>query len=763
MPSPESIVALLGPTNTGKTHRAIERMLEHDTGIMGLPLRLLAREVYDRVAARVGERQVALVTGEEKRVPATPRYWISTVEAMPRDVDADFVAVDEVQLMASHERGHVFTDRVLSARGRRETWFMGAESARAVLGELVPGCVHRRCERLSTLQHDKPKSLRSLPKRSAIVAFSLPRVFELAKAMRMVRGGAAVVVGAMSPSCRNAQVAMYESGEVDFVVATDAIGMGLNLDIDHVAFADLRKFDGKEERPLDAAEIAQIAGRAGRFTKNGSFGVLSPLSGMPHEVARRVAAHSFRPLEGAFFRASRLDFSSIDALRLSLRQPAPVPSLRRARSPLDEQLLEHLAADDEIRRLADAPPRVELLWQVASIPDYRQLLFHEHAGRLREIFLTLARDGALDTAWVLRQLATVDASADDPETLLDRIADVRFWNYVTNQSRWVDSTSDLAARARELEDRLSDALHRAVVSRFVTRKLERSIPRAKSSSPFAVLADRLRPADEPPRSQSLVDTLLDAPAEALELSPEGRVLFGEQVVAKLVRGRDITSPDVLVTLDLPGGAKLQVQRRLVAWTRDRTADLLASLEDRQAPTATARGLLYQLRAGLGTAFRRPFSSERRALDPAIYPEALGEEELAFFERAGIVVGQFLAFSRPLLKPHAVAQRLVLARAFHAPTPAASRSSAKHHLPTGREVSVRVDPARATELYTSLGYPVIAGRAVRADIVERAAGLGDVAAIARLVGCPLREAERLATALGKDLEPAPLTSDGSGDP
>jgi ATP-dependent RNA helicase SUPV3L1/SUV3 len=355
----------------------------------------------------------------------------------------------------------------------------------------------------------------------------------------------------------------------------------------------------------------------------------------------------------------------------------------------------------------------------------------------------------------LRQLAAVDASADDPETLLDRIADVRFWNYVTNQTRWVDPAAELAGRARKLEDRLSDALHRAVVQRFVARKAERSFsaPKAKSSSPFAVLADRLRPTAEAPRSpQAFVDTLLDAPAETLELSPEGRILFGEQTVAKLARGRDVTSPEVVVTLDLPAGAKLQVQRRLVAWMRDRTAELLASLEDRQAPSAAVRGVLYQLRAGLGTAIRNPFVSGRPAARVPSTADVAGdfrEEELAFFERTGIVVGHFLAFSRSLVKPRAVEQRLVLARAFYptaSPRPR-SAAAAKHHLPTGREVSVRVDPARAPELYTSVGYPVVAGRAIRADILERATAVADVAALARLVGCPTREAERIAGALG----------------
>ncbi|MEZ4382829.1 MAG: helicase-related protein [Nannocystaceae bacterium] len=316
------VTALLGPTNTGKTHRAIERMLDHRTGMIGLPLRLLAREVYDRVSARVGEGTVALVTGEEKRVPARPRYWVCTVESMPVDRPVDFLAVDEIQLAAHRQRGHVFTDRLLRARGRVETWVLGAWTIAPLLRELLPDARIDSRPRFSELRHVGESKLSSLPPRTAVVAFTAERVYELAERLRRRRGGAAVVLGALSPRTRNAQVAMYQAGEVDYLVATDAIGMGLNMDVDHVAFAGLDKFDGREHRPLERDELAQIAGRAGRFQRDGTFGTIEEVGPLPPPVAAAIERHSFAPLPRLVWRSADLDFRSIDALIASLRQGA---------------------------------------------------------------------------------------------------------------------------------------------------------------------------------------------------------------------------------------------------------------------------------------------------------------------------------------------------------------------------------------------------------------------------------------------------------
>ena len=740
---------MLGPTNTGKTHRAIERMLECESGMFGLPLRLLAREVYDRISVRVGESQVALITGEEKRVPANPRYWISTVEAMPVHHSTEFVAIDEVQLIANSERGHIFTDRVLHARGTKTTWFLGADTARPLLRELLPGLAVTQSPRMSVLSAQKPLSLRSIPRRSAVITFSLPRVFELARALRALRGGAAVVIGAMSPRTRNAQVAMYEAGEVDFVVATDAIGMGLNLDIDHVAFADLRKFDGKVERALEASELAQIAGRAGRYTKNGTFGVLTPLSGFPRELARRVEQHSFPRLESAFYRNSTLDFSSPLALLTSLRLAAPSDRLRRTRNAMDELVFEHLSSKEEIARRLETPEQVQLLWQVATIPDYRQLLFAEHAAQLESIFLGLYENHTLDPSWVRTRLRAIsDFTADDPETLLDRIADVRLWNYVANQADWVDPRAGLEQEARAVEDRLSDALHRAVIARFVSA--ERPAPRPTNSSkareqaagsPFAKLAALLKPEQPQAEVGFSFEGMLEADQQQFEVDELGRIVWRETAVGRLSKGRDITSPEVVVLLEVASGARLQAHRRLVAFAKDWTLELLRPLQPSPALSPALRGLLYLVQMGLGTADAAATMEHRNHLTDA---------DRAAMKRIGLTLGRFSVFSSALLRPRAVATRLLLTRAFHqVPTRAQHE---RYHWPTGKEVSVQVDPQRAPSLYWTLGYPVIGSRAVRADILERTASeLEEEDAdlrIARIIGCSRREASALRDILAR---------------
>ncbi|HEY5958725.1 MAG TPA: helicase-related protein, partial [Polyangiaceae bacterium] len=381
-----SVVALLGPTNTGKTHRAIERMLEHQSGMIGLPLRLLAREVYDRVTARIGEHAVALITGEEKRIPKRPSYWVCTVEAMPMHRPVDFVAIDEVQLGAHRERGHVFTDRLLNARGKRETWLLGSETARRLVERLVPTARVHTHPRLSRLRGRDPLTLAALPKRTAVVAFSSQRVYEIAERVRQKHHGAALVLGALSPRTRNAQVALYQSGEVDYLVATDAIGMGLNLDIHHVAFADVTKFDGREARALELAEMAQVAGRAGRYLDDGTFGTLLPRIALPRATVQALESHRFPHETQLFWRSTQLDFSSLDALLRSLREPPPRKELRSIEPAVDHLALVALANRAEIRQLANSPERLALLWEVCQIPDYPQLLFELHVSLLDEVF-----------------------------------------------------------------------------------------------------------------------------------------------------------------------------------------------------------------------------------------------------------------------------------------------------------------------------------------------------------------------------------------
>ena len=476
-PSGPPLVALLGPTNTGKTHRAVERLLEHRTGMIGLPLRLLAREVYDTLSVRAGEQAVALVTGEEKRVPASPRYWVCTVEAMPLDRTVDFVAVDEIQLATHPERGHVFTDRLLHARGRRETWFLGSNTVRSMVTALVPNITVQSHTRLSTLRHRGRLKVSALPPRTAIVAFSMERVYDLAERVRARRGGAAVVLGALSPRARNAQVALYQSGEVDHLVATDAIGMGLNLDVDHVAFAELTKFDGRTSRNLDLVELGQIAGRAGRHVNDGTFGALAPVENLSPRVVRAIENHRFPAARSVMWRNRELDFTRLDALVASLHRLPPRPGLRLATRAADRDALCSLALDPVVRDRAGAEPGVRLLWDVCQIPDYRQLVLEDHAALLGDVFRQLTGStGRLSADWMANRIGRLDRAGGDVDDLLMRLAFIRTWTYIAHRPAWVADPGHWQERTRALEDRLSDALHERLVDRFVDPR--RNAPRA---------------------------------------------------------------------------------------------------------------------------------------------------------------------------------------------------------------------------------------------------------------------------------------------
>ncbi|HEY4120332.1 MAG TPA: helicase-related protein, partial [Byssovorax sp.] len=605
MTDASQITALLGPTNTGKTHRAIERMLEHESGVIGLPLRLLAREVYDRVTARVGEQRVALVTGEEKRVPRRPDYWICTVEAMPEDLDVDFVAVDEVQLAANPQRGHVFTDRLLRARGRRETFFLGADTMRRVIAELVPTARVEARPRLSTLSPAAACKLARLPPRSAVVAFSMAQVVEIAERLRALRGGAAVVLGALSPRTRNAQVALFQAGEVDFLVATDAIGMGLNLAVKHVAFAGLRKFDGRVERALDVAEIAQIAGRAGRHLEDGTFGAVLPLA-LPPDVEADVAAHRFEPVKQIYYRSHDLDFASVDALVASLGAPPRRRGLRAAPEAEDLAALARLATDADVRARAKGAEAVALLWDVARVPDFRKLLFESHVALLAELFAQLSGPRSeVDAAYLDERVREIDDTTGDVDALIDRIAAIRTWTYVASHDRWVRDAFAWQERTRAVEDRLSDALHERLVQRFVDRRGGRvsaskkgarpssprgsdaEIARAPVHHPFAKLAAwtgaraeaGVARADE--REDAWIERLVAAPHAALAVDARGEITFTDagaepRRVGRLARGGSLLLPEVTVVgLDDAPGARARVARRLLAWSRDLVGELVA--------------------------------------------------------------------------------------------------------------------------------------------------------------------------------------------
>src|SRR3954465_11724865 len=464
------VTAVLGPTNTGKTHLAIERMLGHASGMIGLPLRLLAREVYQKVVDKAGEHNVALVTGEEKIKPDKPRYWISTVEAMPRDLGLAFVAVDEVQLAADLDRGHVFTDRLLNQRGREETLLIGSNTMRPLIEALIPGVHVVTRPRLSKLTFAGEKKVSRLPRRSAIVAFSAEEVYAIAELIRRQRGGAAVVLGALSPRTRNAQVALYQSGDVDYLVATDAIGMGLNLDVDHVAFASDRKFDGYQFRKLNPAELAQIAGRAGRATRDGTFGTTGRCPPFETELVQALESHSFEPLKLLQWRNTDIDFFSLGALQASLAEVPKEPGLTRAPVAEDILVLEHAGRDDDVRQMAQTRESLERLWEVCQVPDYRKLSPATHAELVVTLYGFLMREGKIPTDWFARQIEHADHTEGDIDTLSNRIAHIRTWTFAANRPDWLADPEHWQGVTRAVEDKLSDALHERLTERFVDRR-----------------------------------------------------------------------------------------------------------------------------------------------------------------------------------------------------------------------------------------------------------------------------------------------------
>jgi ATP-dependent RNA helicase SUPV3L1/SUV3 len=694
--------AVLGPTNTGKTHLAITRLLAHASGIIGFPLRLLARENYDRMVAAKGARHVALITGEEKIVPPEAKWFACTVEAMPLDRRAEFVAVDEIQLCADPDRGHVFTDRLLHARGLVETMFLGAETIRPLLQRLVPQAEIETRPRLSQLTHSGPAKLTRLPSRSAVVAFSAGEVYAIAEAIRRRRGGCAVVMGRLSPRTRNAQVALYQNREVDFLVATDAIGMGLNMDVDHVAFASLQKFDGRQSRMLSAQEAAQIAGRAGRGMRDGSFGVTGDCPPLPDEMVSKIENHQFEPLQALAWRNSDLDFSGLDALIESLNAPPPQPGLSRGNDATDYITLATLAREPEVRQLAGGSrARLQLLWEACQVPDFRKLADETHTQLCGRIFRHLAEDGRLPADWISGQIAGCASIEGDLDTLMARLASIRVWSYIAARADWLPDAAFFQAEARRAEDAVSDALHERLTARFVDRRAAHLMRRldepeeellsavtrlgevvveghpvgtvkgfafepdtsatGEEERRLVLRAARRALRDEIPRR---VTALEQAKDDAFALTPGHRItwtyhpgmnapagLGSTAEVARLRPGPEPLKPhiDVLHSEFLDGAQRERIRARLAAWLEALVKRELGGLEVVEAKAAedgALRGPAYRLRETMGLA---PGATEREV--PA--------DLRARLKAIGIRAGRYALYMPEVLKPRAMALRAQL--------------------------------------------------------------------------------------------------------
>ena len=733
-----SVTALLGPTNTGKTYHAMERMLAHRSGMIGFPLRLLARENYDRLVQARGAEQVALVTGEERIVPRAPSYFVCTVEAMPLDRRVDFLAVDEIQLCADRERGHVFTDRLLHARGLEETMFLGAETIKPLLRQLVPGAAVIGRPRLSTLAYAAPRKIARLPRRTAIVVFSVADLYEVADRVRRETGGAALVFGALSPRTRNAQVALYQAGEVDYLVATDAIGMGLNLDIDHVAFTGLVKFDGAAPRALRPAEVAQIAGRAGRHLRNGTFGATSDLGPFDENLVAAIESHRFEPLEALSWRNSELSFASPRALLDSLERRPPGPELKRTRDADDHQALAALIADPGIAALARSPEAVRLLWDVCQVPDFRNVLSDAHTRLLGQIYRHLRQPGGrLPEDWVAAQVAALDRVEGDIDALLARIAHIRTWTYVSHRPAWMADVAHWQERTRAVEDRLSDALHERLTEQFVDRRAavvarhgtDEMVVEVTSDGDVLVqglaagrmegfvyredaslreTATRFRGvANRALRSHigDRVRAFAEEPEEAFEASPDGRVRWRGAAVGRLFATDDPLAPRVepLPSDLLDAPLKEKVRRRLAAWLdaeMQRNFGPLSSASS-AASTGAMRGILFALQQGLG-------STSRKSVTRAV--TGLTADERRALGRAGVSLGRLNLYFSALLAPRVLEWRALL-HALRAPGPLPGSLGAP---------SLGVDPRIAAATYAACGYQVAGPRAVRVDRLEHVA-------------------------------------------
>lgn len=748
-----NVTAVLGPTNTGKTHYAIERMLAHSSGVIGLPLRLLAREVYNRVVEKVGAEAVALITGEEKIKPNAPRYWVSTVEAMPRDLDVAFLALDEAQLAADLDRGHVFTDRLLNRRGREETLIVGASTLRPAIERLLPAATIVTRPRLSELVFAGDRKISRLPRRSAIVAFSAEEVYAIAELIRRQSGGAAVVLGALSPRTRNAQVALYQAGDVGYIVATDAIGMGLNLDVDHVAFAADRKFDGWRHRKLTPAEFGQIAGRAGRNIRNGSFGTTGRCPPFDGELAAQIENHVFDPVGLLLWRNADLDFSSIAALQDSLNVSPTEPRLARAPVGEDLLVLDIAARDEGVQKQTKTHADVHRLWDVCQVPDYRKVSPSAHADLVLTLFRFVVRAGRIPDDWFAKQLQNLDRADGDIDALSSRIAQVRTLNFIANRPDWLGDPEHWQGRTRQVEDNVSDALHERLANRFVDRRTSVLMRRLKENgmleAEITATGDVLvegqhvgslhgfRFAADPQAAGEAARTLNAAAQKALAseidgratrvseavdsafvLAYDGTIRWLGEAVGKIGAGDRLLAPVIRVLADeqLTGASLELVQKRLELWLAQNVKKLLGPLWDLEAGEGLegiARGIAFQTAESLGVLERARVANDMRALS---------QDARAALRKQGLRFGAYHIYLPALLKPGPRSLAAQLWALKHGGLELTKGLDEVPHLALSGRTSFPADPAIPRGLYLAAGYRVCGERAVRVDILERLADL-----------------------------------------
>ncbi len=767
-----NVKAILGPTNTGKTYYAMDRMLAHSSGVIGFPLRLLARENYDKAVSQVGISQVALVTGEEKIIPPYAKYFCCTVESMPLNREFSFVCVDEIQLAADPDRGYIFTDRILHSRGLKETVLLGAETIRPLLQKILPDIIIETRPRLSTLSYIGVKKLTRLKPRSTIVAFSVPEVYKIAELIRTKKGGAAIVMGALSPRTRNSQVDLYQNGQVDYLIATDAIGMGLNMDIDHVAFASDSKFDGNIPRYLTPPEIAQIAGRAGRSTRNGTFGVIDESLKFDEETIEQVESHSFFPLKNLWWRNTDLNFSSVNKLVKSLDKAPPFNFMRKKVGALDAICLTHLSQIDTIKAKIENEENLSLLWNICQIPDFSNTLSGMHFNLLEKTFELLLSKGKLDNEWIKSQITRLDRYDGEIDTLLNRIANVRTWTFITNRSNWLDETEYWQDQAKTIEDKLSDELHERLTQRFVDKKIVvlnktlkefnnleaivridgkvfvegeevgtlkgfdfiPTLSDGENAAPILSAARKTLPKEISRR----VKELLMSDNAAFKFDNDGNILWQSNIVASLVNGENIYSPKINInSSELLSDEQIkQIQLRIIEAVEGNIKSILSeainlkdpsfqniekkhfnnnqneekSAEEEKLPIINLSG------KALGIAYEvyeGLGSAKTSSLSMSI--NTLSDDEKTQLAKLGLRLGIETIYLPNLLKPSAIKLRALLWSVFYQNFP-------DHGTPPDGRVSVIMQPEANHDFLRAIGFVPLGDLALRVDIAERLSAL-----------------------------------------
>ena len=690
----KKIIALLGPTNTGKTYVAIEKMLEHESGIFGLPLRLLAREVYDKCVSKVGIEKVALITGEEKIIPSTARYFICTVESMPKDKVVDFIAIDEIQMSADRERGHIFTQRMLEARGTKMTMFLGSQVMTGIINDLIEGVEFEKKERYSKLSYSGIKKISRLDRKVAIIAFSIEEVYAIAELVRRQKGGAAVIMGSLSPKTRNSQVGLYQSGDVDYLIATDAIGMGLNMDINEIYFSNLKKFDGKKTRRLNLIEMSQIAGRAGRYKNDGGFGTTGDCDTLNSDEIEKIEKHQLPNTKIIYWRNSNLDFESPKKLIASLEEKPNKKNLLRTNDSLDESVLRFFLKKGANNIIYHK--NLDLLWECCQIPDFEKKAYGQHINIIDKVFQFLTtRKRRIPSTFMKDQLKGLEKDHGNVDLLSHRLSNVRTWSYVSNKKNWVENADYWIQLTKSIEDKLSDKLHDELTKSFIDKKisiLSRNLKQdlilnTKINNENKIYIDEqligelkglkflieitsktletdiksIKKAARKGVEKELVKRVEEILTTAeIEIDNESKIIWKNNPIARLKKGNDYLNPDIDIIADesLSDESKSKLSKFLSKWLTNYINIVLGDLVKLTKYKITnqyLRGLVFQLYENNGVI-------KRSEIDKIV--KSIPSDERKKLWGMGIKIGRYHIYLPKMLKPKAVEFRIGLWKLFH---------------------------------------------------------------------------------------------------